>query len=239
MIIALSAKARRGKDTVANMLRDTWGFTVLHWADPLYDEVRQEHSFRIIAPDFGQPSVEIDGVGYDSPDLFRAVEKWVGYSGGKINPNWTRKPDLELWESAFTYAMREKDAPLLQWWGTEYRREHFGKDYWIQMLHNRLPSLYDDVHTERRVVIADTRFPNEANAVLEAEDGIVIRIDGPAQEDTGRQSNHPSEIMMDDYPMYDFVIRNKGTLEELEGQVKNIMDVMSTDAWVRNLISPN
>jgi hypothetical protein len=64
---------------------------------------------------------------------------------------------------------------LLQWWGTELRRDQYGDDYWIRkgMEMVREADQWADL-----VVITDVRFQNEADAVREAG-GMVVGIVAP------------------------------------------------------------
>jgi len=57
--------------------------------------------------------------------------------------------------------------PILQWWGTELRRERFSYDYWIDRMAEKL-----DLHPDQRFVIDDCRFPNEYDMLLDR--GFVI-----------------------------------------------------------------
>jgi len=230
MIIAISGKARTGKDTLANALRDDWGFTVLHWADPLYEEVSELHDYRVVVPDKGEPSVKIDGIGYDDPLLCRRVMEWWDVSN--VDVSWDRQSDLSITEFKASHAMTDKDGPLLQWWGTEYRREHFGKDYWVQKLHDRLPSVFDVDGDERRIVIADTRYPNEGDAIRELDDGYVFRLLGEARENTGRSPDHPSEISMDQYKYFYSMIGNYGSLGDLRDKARIMVKLIQSERFL-------
>jgi hypothetical protein len=59
-------------------------------------------------------------------------------------------------------------------------------------------------------VIADVRFPNEAEAIKE-RGGKVIRIN---RHNHGAVNTHKSEIAMDNY-MFDHVLYNDGTIDDL------------------------
>jgi hypothetical protein len=66
-------------------------------------------------------------------------------------------------------------------------------------------------------IITDVRFKNEAD-IIKDKGGILIRVN----RSTGYTDYHPSEIALDDYQDWDYVIHNSGTFEELVNEVKDI-----------------
>lgn len=72
-------------------------------------------------------------------------------------------------------------------------------------------------------LITDTRFPNEAKAIKD-RGGIIIRVERPRPFDhpTELGNTHPSETSLDNY-IFDYVIKNDGTIEELIEKVKQIL----------------
>ena len=96
---------------------------------------------------------------------------------------------------------------FLQKLGAAVRKE-IDPDFWVKALFNT----YNDL-----VIVADVRFPNEAEAVKE-RGGILIRINRPG----AGAGNHISETALDDYDGWDYVIENTGTLEDLFNKVKEI-----------------
>ena len=56
------------------------------------------------------------------------------------------------------------------------------------------------------VVAPDTRFINEAE-FCKSHDGFLIRVWRPGQDDS---SQHPSEIMLDNYKDFNLTIENRG-----------------------------
>ena len=92
---------------------------------------------------------------------------------------------------------------FLQRLGTEAGREVFGDNIWADMAMKRAATM-------KRVVIADTRFRNEAEAI-KANGGIVIRVTRPGVDAT---NGHVSEHDLDGW-RYDAHIHNNGTLSDL------------------------
>ena len=96
---------------------------------------------------------------------------------------------------------------LLQFMGTEVGRKMFGENIWIDMA-------FKQAEQYQRVVIADVRFPNEADAIKQ-RGGNVWRIN---RHGLNGINHHASEHAMDNY-MFDHVIYNDGSLEELSDEV--------------------
>lgn len=100
--------------------------------------------------------------------------------------------------------------------GTEAGRNVLGENVWVN-------ALLDKLDPDKRYVIADTRFANEAEAVSE-RGGAVIRIvrDGLPRID------HPSETSLDLWE-FDAVVINNGTLDdfyyELERSLSDLAGV--------------
>jgi hypothetical protein len=93
--------------------------------------------------------------------------------------------------------------PYLQRFGTEVGRQMFGEDFWVDYAIDRIPD-------GAKVVFADTRFRNEANAI-QALGGKVWRV---VREGVSAANDHISEHDLDSYEFNSY-IRNYKTLEYL------------------------
>jgi hypothetical protein len=86
---------------------------------------------------------------------------------------------------------------LLQWWGTELRRAHYGDDYWVKKGMEMAEEAGEYSHL---VVVTDVRFYNEAEVIIEAG-GITAEV--LADEAIRRERlggalpdpQHPSEVI--------------------------------------------
>jgi hypothetical protein len=111
------------------------------------------------------------------------------------------------------FGMREKDAPLLQYMGTNvFRKTDPG--IWVRVLLDTIEEQQPDV-----AVISDMRFPNEADAI-KALGGYTMcverrREDGSLWVATDRDPNHPSEIAMEGYPFDERIIGQDGQVNKL------------------------
>lgn len=110
-----------------------------------------------------------------------------------------------------------KQRPLLQWWGTEYRRS-IDTDYWVRQLAQRI-----ELEKPQIALITDMRFPNEMAFVKEYGETVLV------QRDNLPPSTHVSETALNDVPMEDWslILENNGTLEEFkEGAVTAFDELM-------------
>lgn len=109
---------------------------------------------------------------------------------------------------------KERWRPILQWWGVEFRRHYKGEDYWIRQMTEKLLAMEEQV-----VVLTDVRFRDEADYVNRSG-GYVLRV----ERETGLQDSHSSETDLDSYEEFSDVIRNDGSLEDLERKVSEYLD---------------
>jgi hypothetical protein len=107
--------------------------------------------------------------------------------------------------------------PMLQWWGTEYRRQLFGKDYWIKKMAQALSHLQEE--NFKIVIITDVRFENELQYLKYLWKAPIYRVE---RTNGAKVDLHPSEIALDG-ETFDFVLYNNGTIAELADQVKKTL----------------
>jgi len=164
-VIAVSGKARHGKDTVAEMLRDVLegdghSVKVVHYADLL----------KFMCKTFFEWNGEKDDIG-------RQILQYVG-----------------------TDVVRAKQP-----------------DFWVDFIKSVLGLFPDEWEY---VIIADTRFPNEVDAMKRSFDTTHVRVfrtnfDSPLSPE---QQAHPSETALDTYD-YDYALINDGTVEDLRRHI--------------------
>ena len=99
-----------------------------------------------------------------------------------------------------------------------YHRE-INPNVWVDSVFNRIVSLENKL-----IIITDCRFPNEAERIKK-EGGILIRIDRINREGVLNE-NHISDVALNDYKSWDFIIDNNSSFENLYGQLDNIMTVL-------------
>jgi hypothetical protein len=221
MIIALSAFKQSGKDTVADYLVQTNGFTRVSFADPLKDKVAAQ--FSIPRADLDNPDKK------ESPILRLPVNPQDDYSrmiakfmvkefrteNGKIAPAFiskTNKGSFWDYESKLTeetlYWTPRALAILI---GSTCRS--VDSSYWVKQAIEKAKGI-------QNVVISDLRYKSESQQLTMAfgDELTTIRINrfdsSPSQD--------PSELDLVDYP-HNFTMENKGTKEELFAKVEGIL----------------
>lgn len=109
---------------------------------------------------------------------------------------------IEAWKEAglmpeWVRFEEPKPRPLLQWWGTEYRRSK-DPDYWVKRLRATL-----DRHNPALALITDVRFPNEVESI-HAWGGVYVEVVNTGATDVSVHE-HPSEAALDSV-RYDYLI---------------------------------
>lgn len=128
------------------------------------------------------------GMDYDS---LRNIIDFYGWDGYK--------------ETKWGYDIRRQ----LQVLGTECGRKIISDNIWVDALFNNLP------YSNGKYVIADVRFPNEADGIR-ARGGRIYRIE---RAGIGPTNNHVSETALDEYE-YDGFIHNDGTIAQFKNSVR-------------------
>lgn len=117
---------------------------------------------------------------------------------------------------------------LLQGWGTNVRRNNYGKDYWINKLYNEIISIGNKQGIT--FVISDARFPNEVDFVHKMK-GLAINIIISDEEQMRRlkardgfvpdvtQLSHISETGLDNYSNFDLTLLTEMYSEELTKEI--------------------
>lgn len=102
---------------------------------------------------------------------------------------------------------------VLQWWGTDYRRND-NQEYWVRKL------LYS-MHPGANYAISDVRFASEAEAIRD-NGGIVIKIERDADLDipVGIPRHASEELNFD----VDYVVQNNGSFQDLYEQIEKCLN---------------
>lgn len=117
-----------------------------------------------------------------------------------------------------------KPRSLLQILGSEVIRNNIDGKFFIRRIIEdiKVYSYYFDI-----ITISDARFPDELDDIhSEFENVYRVSIRRPNfNNDLNiNEKNHVSELALDDYKNYDYVIINDSTLNNLNEKIKNIMD---------------
>lgn len=101
--------------------------------------------------------------------------------------------------------------PILQWWGTDFRRKFHGTNYWIEKLNQKILVDHGNV-----VIIPDVRFKNEVD-YIQSLNGIMIKISRPV--DSG---NHSSEIDLDNMK-FKHTIHNNSSIAAFQSTIEVLL----------------
>jgi hypothetical protein len=109
---------------------------------------------------------------------------------------------------------------FLQRLGTEAIRTGLHTNAWVNGLFSEYKPNEDPDSKWPNWVVTDTRFPNEAQAIIDAG-GIVVRINRMKTSELSEEGKvlHPSETSLDDWK-FNYIINNNDTIEELVEEVR-------------------
>jgi len=209
-IISVSGFIGSGKDTIADYLVTEFGFKRLSFAGTLKDAV---------AAIFGWDRDLIDGTTKESRVWRDQVDQW--WSDRLGIPNLTPRY-------------------ILQHIGTDVFRNHFHDEMWIASAENQIR------HSKDNIVITDARFDNEVQAIKRAG-GTTIRVERGERPNwykdavayntftydgdrlRAKQRLEQANIHASEYSsvglVYDHLIQNNGTVDDLQQRVKSIVNL--------------
>ena len=196
--------------------------------DTIADYLTTHHGFRrlswasslkdAVSVVFGWDRTLLDGVTRSSREWREQVDQW-----------WADRLDIPNLTPRW----------VLQHWGTDVLRTNFHDDIWVASLERKL------ITTTDNVVITDSRFPNEIDAIKRIG-GTTIRVErGPrpswwpiallanrdwshirdeAAEKWREMGVHASEWSSVGL-RYDHIIDNNSTIEELHNQISRVLDL--------------
>jgi len=227
VLIAMGNKARQGKDFCANIIMQTQPFTIImHWADALYDELRnKDRRFPLVYLDKHFINLLINY--QDGAAEYYAIPKSDVQS--KFLLDIFKKRNIsEYW------GMDEKDSEMLQFWGTNFRRNYFSENYWVDRtvdsINSYISVIENDIYFRDNIyyiIIPDTRFKNEY-AMVKHLGGYYVNIERYNLDERrfiaeDRDPRHLSECDLDDVRA-DFNIQAmSGDTNQLEIQTKRML----------------
>lgn len=125
---------------------------------------------------------------------------------------------------------KDRFRPILQWWGTEFRR-HEDREYWIRRMREKV-TLMRELHAGL-VIITDVRFRNEADLVA-SMGGALVRVMRPTQRGQSPIAQsagltpldaHASETEQDEIRC-EWCLFNDRTMEDLRSRVVMMMEAV-------------
>jgi len=202
MIIGLAARARVGKNTFAEYLKDIFikkhdlGFNEMAFANILK---------QMCADSFDLTYDQLWGDNKEESTVFKKPGSSQGaaveYSDGRGLPPWYWTP-------------RE----IMQEVGSFYRS--IDSNYWVRALDNNIKNC-----NNKNIIITDVRHINECEYVK--KNGILIRL-LRSSADTIHGMSHESETALDckDSSYFDIEINNDGTLDDFYKAAENTVEAL-------------
>ena len=200
MIVGFAGKAASGKTTAARHMATLLDGEVL--IIPMAMLLREEVESFLRDIDAGEYVPLVYGCQEDKVRTFYVDSE----KARSACPEWdhfiAEHKEIQDLDKLTTVTVRR----ILQWWGTEYRREQ-DADYWTKAWVQRVEQ-NDSAKTH--ILVDDIRFMNELKA-LKSKGGLIVKIERPGFTGAG---NHASETSLDDYDEWDHVVNNDGSLQD-------------------------
>ncbi|MHB1524886.1 MAG: deoxynucleotide monophosphate kinase family protein [Candidatus Dormibacteria bacterium] len=99
-------------------------------------------------------------------------------------------------------------------------RQVLGRDVWLRALIRQL-------EPGQRYVIPDVRYRDEA-VFVRSQGGVLIKVTRPGYD--AAAGGHVSEHDLDDWPAWDLVVSNKGTIDELLAVADSVAEMVLAPA---------
>ena len=115
------------------------------------------------------------------------------------------------------YVKRHSDdvRRYLRLLGTECGRHVHGEDCWLKIMDARM-------RLDERTVIQGIRFPNEVSFTRAQPDSLLICVQSKREQPP--DPTHISEVSIDPAAEADYIIRNDGSLLDLEAELERVID---------------
>jgi hypothetical protein len=142
--------------------------------------------------------------------MLRAFYRTAGLGESEIE----RRIEGDLKEVPCPYLRGKTPRYAMQTLGTEWGRCLIADDLWVSLLVTR-------AKTFDKVVVSDTRYPNECGAIVDAG-GCVLRIDAGPRVPANELSNHSSEREVDALPVAG-AVDNSGSPADLRQRIRALV----------------
>lgn len=203
LLVGLNGGLQSGKDTAASFLIDKYGFKKLAFADELRKSLYALNP--IVLCHVGPENDVLDVP--EEPDFLEA----------KV---YIKKVRVREYVDIYGWEHAKRRIPevrrLLQNLGTESGRKVHGENCWVDIVKKEIKA-----SPTQNFVVTDVRFPNELQMIHELG-GHSAQLSREGYEPKGQ---HASEVPLEGVQ---YVLDNNGTLEELEKQVDDLYEIIST-----------
>ena len=114
---------------------------------------------------------------------------------------------------------------MLQIYGTEIFRNRVDDNWWVKQVFDRWCAYFSNKEIlNGAYIVTDVRFPNEINYFSQLMCPLVTVRVNRTDKDNVVNSEHFSEVALDEYANFDYVIDNNGTLEDLKKKAEEFCE---------------
>lgn len=218
LLVAFTGKICSGKGTACDYVLKRFGGIKVSWADAVKIEV-----YDALAEKRNKSWTQITGK-VDSDIFHPALDAFKSTEIPKLVIP-TDEEKIE-WINLRKNVLR----PLLQWWGTDYRRTQ-DNQYWIKQGIKKVEQArLDGLHV---IVNDDTRFYNEATAIHEIGFDLVRIITGDREQELRAIERdgkfdpecrkHASETDLDTL-YHDYTVENNGAVHDFYANIDRVVE---------------
>lgn len=200
MIVGISGKIGSGKNEVADMI------SYLHFINPdgTYEQFKQQQWLRnkyLEHKAYDQAELKLPGIHSFACNLKKCVAACTGIDYHDLEKRSQKSTQISWLDISF--------RQLLQSLG-EAVRGQIKENFWVL-------SMLATYENSDFWIVSDVRYKNEADELL-SRGALLIRVERPGLI----SEMHISEVDLDCYDKFSYVIFNNGSLEDLFNKVKDI-----------------
>lgn len=200
MIVGVSGKIGSGKNEVADMI------SYLHFINPdgTYEEFEKQQWLRnkyLEHKAYDQADLKLPGIHSFACNLKKCAAACTGIDYHDLEKRSQKSTIIPWLDISF--------RKLLQSLG-EAARCQINENFWVL-------SMLADYQDSDFWIVSDVRYKNEADELL-SRGALLIRIN----RTTDNSDIHQSEVDLDSYDKFSYIIENDGSLEDLYNKVKEI-----------------
>lgn len=157
-------------------------------------------------------------------------------TSSKIIENFYNAKGKKTISLAYASYLKEYAKRILNWNGDEKTKP---RDFLQQLGVELIKTKIDDSFLIKRIIedikvysyfydviiISDARFPDEIDNIRNSFENVrTIKLLGQENKKlTAFQKNHASEVGLENYNNYDYIVDNNGTLDDLKNKIENIL----------------
>ena len=202
-LVLISGKMRSGKNAFADMINDIL-------------KEKYTVTYDLFAKDLK------DGVWEDFYSLHTFIyqQYWKLPKELREQFSWMNVKKDDFYENKSVYGRL-----LLQIYGTEIFRNRVDDNWWVKQVFERWQKFFSNIDVnDGAYIVTDVRFPNEIEYFSETLCPLVtVRVNRNNTENV-INGEHFSEVALDDYSKFDYIIENDGTLEDLKKKAEEFCE---------------